>query len=138
MTQPKASPPAPLITRERYPNAGAYVRQWQRVNAQAIEDQGKTPRPKYPRKYGEFKTAEAYRREYAKALQNRINQRGDEDKARRGEPVANGRKFGNDYEAQAARDADRLRQIGRRVRVYQFETKEAKNRFAHLLARHDD
>jgi len=37
------------------------------------------------------------------------------------------------------RDAQRLRDIAeRRVRVYQFETRNARERFSHLLARHDD
>jgi hypothetical protein len=36
------------------------------------------------------------------------------------------------------RDRQRLREIGRRIRIYQFETEEVKKRFSHLLSRYDD
>lgn len=43
-----------------------------------------------------------------------------------------------DYLISLRRDASRLRDIARRVRVYQFETQLCRERFGHLLARHDD
>ncbi len=36
------------------------------------------------------------------------------------------------------RDQQRLRDIGQRIRVYQFETVEVRQRFGHLLSRYDD
>jgi len=36
------------------------------------------------------------------------------------------------------RDAGRLRDIHRRIRVYQFETEIVRSRFGHLLSRYDD
>jgi hypothetical protein len=36
------------------------------------------------------------------------------------------------------RDQQRLQDIHRRIRVYQFETEEVKTRFSHLLSKHDD
>jgi hypothetical protein len=49
-----------------------------------------------------------------------------------------GRKWEPIYQLSLARDARRLHDIARRVRVYQIETPELARRFAHLLARHDD
>jgi hypothetical protein len=48
------------------------------------------------------------------------------------------RKQDPDYQARLRRDAWRLRDIARRVRVYQFETPEVRDRFSHLLSRYDD
>lgn len=36
------------------------------------------------------------------------------------------------------RDRQRLLEIHKRIRVYQFETEEVKKRFSHLLSRYDD
>jgi hypothetical protein len=49
-----------------------------------------------------------------------------------------GRKWDNDYQVRLWRDSRRLRDIANRIRVYQFETSEARNRFSHLLSRYDD
>lgn len=49
-----------------------------------------------------------------------------------------GRKWKADYQIRLARDAGRLRDIARRIRVYQFESSEARSRFSHLLASPDD
>ena len=43
-----------------------------------------------------------------------------------------------DYLVSLRRDAHRLQDIARRVRVYQFETPLCRERFGHLLARYDD
>ncbi len=48
------------------------------------------------------------------------------------------RKQETDYQAGLIRDWLRLRDIRRRVRVYQFESAEVRDRFSHLLARYDD
>jgi hypothetical protein len=49
-----------------------------------------------------------------------------------------GRKWDADYQAALWRDSRRLRDIAQRIRVYQFETDEARSRFSHLLASRDD
>lgn len=50
-----------------------------------------------------------------------------------------GRKDSPEYAAQAYRDQQAIRRrITQRVRVYQFETPEARRRFGHLLSRRDD
>lgn len=43
-----------------------------------------------------------------------------------------------DREIAWMRDQDRLRQIHHRIRIYQFESKECRLRFSHLLASHED
>jgi len=49
------------------------------------------------------------------------------------------RKFDTDYQTHLYRDSNRLRDIGNRIRVYQFESPEANARFKHLLSsRYDD
>lgn len=49
-----------------------------------------------------------------------------------------GRRWDHDYYVRLWRDSRRLQDMARRVRVYQFETNEARSRFAHLLAHRDD
>jgi hypothetical protein len=45
-----------------------------------------------------------------------------------------GRKWESDWQAKIWRDCCRVRDIARRVRVYQFETEEVRKRFSHLLS----
>ena len=49
-----------------------------------------------------------------------------------------GRKWQPEYQAGLLRDARRVQDMARRIRVYQFETAEVEKRFGHLLARHGD
>ena len=49
-----------------------------------------------------------------------------------------GRKWSDEYFIKAYRDSRRLRGIARRIRVYQFETTDARARFSHLLSSHTD
>ena len=56
-----------------------------------------------------------------------------------GIPDVPGRKHETDYQTRLARDCRAVRDIvTRRLRVYQFETAEVRERFGHLLARRDD
>jgi hypothetical protein len=48
-----------------------------------------------------------------------------------------GRKWSLDWYYSAWRDSRRLRDIAKRIRVYQFETYEARSRFSHLLTSMD-
>lgn len=48
------------------------------------------------------------------------------------------RKHEDSYQAALRRDRDRLDDIRRRLRVYQFETDRVRQRFAHLLADRND
>ena len=45
-----------------------------------------------------------------------------------------GRKWDSDYQISLLRDSRRLRDIAQRIIVRQFETVEARSRFAHLLS----
>jgi len=50
-----------------------------------------------------------------------------------------GEKWEQDYENRAYRDSRAARdRVARRIRVYQFETKEARRRLGHLLSERDD
>lgn len=49
-----------------------------------------------------------------------------------------GRKWQQDYQIAAWRDSRRLRDLAQHIRVYQFETQEARERFGHRLSKHDD
>ena len=48
------------------------------------------------------------------------------------------RKLADQWQIGMRRDRDRLRDIANRVRVYQFETAEARKRFGHLLSIYED
>jgi hypothetical protein len=69
----------------------------------------------------------AFIREFTAALHARINHKAGINPT--------GRKFTQDYQIGLRRDADRLRDIARRVRVYQFETPELTRRFGHKLSK---
>ena len=65
------------------------------------------------------------------ALENRINLRGDD--------VKRGKKDCYDWFCRARRDQRAIQdRINRRLCVYQFETKECRKRFSHLLSSYDD
>ncbi len=73
-----------------------------------------------------------FRAEFRRALDRRIN-------SKAGLNAPRGRKDTPEYQAALFRDSRRVRDIlTRRMRVYQFETDEARRRFAHLLASYDD
>jgi hypothetical protein len=57
---------------------------------------------------------------------------------RAGIPDVACRKQESDYQVGLYRDSWRLRDIARRVRVYQFESQEVRRRCAHLLSSYDD
>ena len=73
--------------------------------------------------------AAGWKREFLRALHRRIN-------AKEG-PYDIWRKQMPDYQLCMARDRARLREIRRRVRVYEFETPEMRKRFGHLLSGYD-
>lgn len=55
-----------------------------------------------------------------------------------GIPDRRGRKDDPDYQIKLYRDQQRLKDIARNIRVYQFETREVKKRFSHLLSNYND
>lgn len=72
-----------------------------------------------------------FRQEFIKALHRRISLKVEQPPKMR--------KLNQNHQAALRRDQGRIRDIVRiRLRVYQFETKEAKARYSHLLASHDD
>jgi hypothetical protein len=74
-----------------------------------------------------YTTMAAWKADLLRAIHRRINDRAG------GLPT--GRKWGADYAAAARRDQGRIRDwVLRRVRVYQFETAEARRRYKHLLS----
>jgi hypothetical protein len=70
-------------------------------------------------------------RDLERGMHDRINRH---DRTR----CAGWRKLDAEYQHRLHADAYRLRNIARRIRVYQFETEEARLRFAHLLSHHGD
>ncbi len=54
------------------------------------------------------------------------------------EDTRNWRKFGFDYQVNLRRDQDSLRDIHKRIRVYQLHTSEIRSRFSYLLSHYDD
>ncbi|TAK06521.1 MAG: hypothetical protein EPO39_08710 [Candidatus Manganitrophaceae bacterium] len=72
----------------------------------------------------------AWRKEFIDALDRRITKYGGLD--------GRGRKFDPDWQLWMRRDRHRLEDIRKRVRVYQFETKEMRRWYGHLLAHRDD
>jgi hypothetical protein len=78
----------------------------------------------------ELTKAEARRRLHY-LLEVAINRRG-------GIPDERGRKQASEYRLRLYRDSQRLKNIARRIRVYQFETKDVRQRFAHLLSSREE
>lgn len=110
----------------RYPQPGAYVQAWKRANE--VTAAGGTVRVSWA---GRDLDAHGWRREVRRALDRRINERGGLDQT--------GRKWDERYQVGLERDARALRdRLMRRVRVYQFETPELRERFGHLLADRED
>ena len=68
---------------------------------------------------------EGFKREFIKALHARINHK---------TPNIRPRKADSDYQISLMRDKYRLQDIHKRIRVYQFETKQITKKFGHLLA----
>lgn len=105
------------------PNPGGYARLWRKLLALPPEAHGTHP---LDRMRGLVSVADLLA-EFRVALQRGINVRGG--KPEDNEPIDVG----------WVRDRNRLEDIQqRRVRVYQFERPEMRERFGHLLARHDD
>lgn len=112
------------------PSPGWYARNWQRLTKLDPATPVRVPGAMVGMAgWGDqVATAGEVRASCMAALQNRINARG-------GVVVREAR----EGDAALARDAARVRDIRvRRVRVYQFETRAARARFSHLLARYDD
>jgi hypothetical protein len=55
-----------------------------------------------------------------------------------GSPDEPSKKWGDSYQAQCRRDQEALRKLHHGIRVYQFDTREVRRRFGHLLSRYDD
>lgn len=71
-----------------------------------------------------------FRQWFIKCLHEKINRRGQ---------LYQPKKW-SDYQYQTAirRDKQKLQDISKRIRVYQFESKQCKERFAHLLSNYND
>lgn len=79
--------------------------------------------------------ATGWRREFRSALNNRINAKGGvEPMSRYCPPNLNPAYNYSGF----VRDQQRLKDIRRRVRVYQFETRAVRERFGHLLSSYDE
>lgn len=105
---------------------GVYVRAWK--NAKELP--GDTILPYGPGSWSPITVDECLRRMRA-SIHDRIN--------KHVKTYGVGRKWKSDWQISAWRDSRKLRDhADRRVRFYQLETAEARGRFSHLLARHDD
>lgn len=83
------------------------------------------------RRYDKPMNLEEFRREFLKALDRRINLKGEVE--------PKGRKTDYDYEWRLRRDARAIFDRNtKRIRIYQFETEEARKRFSHLLSSYGD
>jgi hypothetical protein len=74
--------------------------------------------------------AAGWHREFVSALFRRIDDRAG--------IRPSGRKHTNEYQIGLMRDAQRLRDSHIRIRVFQFETPELRERFGHLLSSYND
>jgi hypothetical protein len=114
------------ITHEHYPRVGAYVRFWKRLKE--VDPETRVPCAAWDHS----ETAGEALRGFSRAVNNRINSRGGLDTPR-------GRNDNTDYYWQEYRDKRAIEDHNiRRVRIYQFETSEARRRFSNLLSRYDE
>lgn len=81
--------------------------------------------------FGETMTKEEAQRKLTFLVDVAVNRRA-------GIPDKQGRKQEYEHQIGLRRDKYRLQDIARRIRVYQFETKEVAKRFGHKLASYDD
>jgi hypothetical protein len=110
-----------------YPEHGRAYLRWVKKILAAL-DAGQLVRINWS---GEPMNREQWRAEFLKVLNKRINLKAG--------PEPHWRKLDPDYQTRLMRDSRRLQDIARwRCRVYQFETEEARSRYGHRLARHDD
>lgn len=77
--------------------------------------------------HGDSLDAEGYKKEFIKALNERINLKVGTIKTK---------KWDNDYQVRLKRDQRRLEDIKNRIRVYQFETCIVSGKFGHLLTQY--
>jgi len=113
-----------IMTKQNYPHPDKYVEAWKRVKQLDDDVMVRVD-------WGTFQPARIVKADFYKALLNRINSRGG--------IVERGRKFSQIYQASLYRDCQNVRAIlTMHLRVYQFETKEVRQRFSHLLAHYDD
>lgn len=108
------------------PHAAAYTAAWRMIIKLATNE------PTARVRMGEYTTmtAREARADFLQALHKRISAR---------DPKPYTAKQSQDYEASARRDKHRIHErINHRVRVYQFETSEARRRFSHLLSSYQD
>jgi hypothetical protein len=104
------------------PNPAAYVETWRK--AYAITDSGGTVRLSWA---GPDLNSVTARENFRRALDRRINQRGDLHQT--------GRNYDADQRWRFYRDQQAIqKKLAKRVRIYQFETRVCRERFAHLLS----
>jgi hypothetical protein len=115
------------ISHANYPHVSSYVAAWKKLNDIFRNDPNTLV--VLDRHYGEI-TADQARKDFIKALHNRINFRGG-DRVR-------GKKDCYDYYWRLMRDKMALNNLRNRICVYGFETREVRERFSHLLSRYDD
>ncbi len=112
------------------PHAAAYVKTW-RLLKQAMIEHGSDCSIRKGWDGWPSTVGKEYR-EVLKALDRRIN-------ARAGLNVPRGKKDCIDWYYRAYRDQQAIqRHMLDRVRIYQFETRQCRERFAHLLSSYDD
>ena len=110
----------------RYAHVGDYLAAVRR--AHAALDAGKRIRMWWGDFDGEDRAG--FRKEFVAALHRRIT--------RKVEPDRRGRKDDDLYRMHARRDQQRLADIARRIRVYQFETDECRRRFGDRLSEREE
>lgn len=110
------------------PHKGRYAAAWRRLlDACAVD-----PAQIVSLAWNDQRSASDARAEFVACMHRRINKRG-------GIPDAYGRKDDWFYHDQLWRDQRAISdRTLKRVRVYQFETAEARSRFAHLLSSRED
>lgn len=121
-SQAPLKPPVVSAHLTSLPNPGAYARSWKALSALPANALVRSPGWA-----GSLVPAGQMRAEMRGALDRRINTRCGNERANLEVPIG------------LVRDARRLDDIKQRgIRVYQFETDLCRQRFSHLLARHDD
>lgn len=115
------------MTRENYPDPAKYVALWRKVAA--LSPSGAYILEADRRGLGH--DAVTLKRNFLKALHNRINVRGKVN--------MQGRRYDDDYQRDLARDQYALRaKLQMRVIVRQWQTDIMRKRFSHLLTRPED
>jgi hypothetical protein len=115
------------ICKKNFPGLTSYLKNWKKIVE--MDNAGDTSKIMFNELWSNgYNDAHYWRMNFLQAVNNRIMTRGQDWKPR-------GKKDNQEYFCDLRRDKHAIEdKINRRIRIYQFNTSEVRNRFGHLLS----